>query len=305
MKGFLIKVCVMSVLAVFAVSMSGVHEAEAKRFGGGMSFGQQRMAPSKPNSFSQRQAIPAKQPAAAGKAASPARGGFMGAIAGLALGGLLGAMFFGGAFEGINFFDILLIGGIIFAVFWFLRRKAPVGMQQDQFAYAGQQHQEQAPYGQQPYGQQDLFQQQELTGGAAAAAAEPAPHIDAAFITQAAKDIFVRMQVSWDARDMNDIRSFCTAEVANYIEIQMREAGNKVSKTEVAMLDAHIVDVWAEKGMEWVGVHFNAMLREQELDDNGVAVEDATHEVQEIWTFHHDPKSDDPTWYLAGIQQVK
>jgi predicted lipid-binding transport protein (Tim44 family) len=56
--------------------------------------------------------------------------------------------------------------------------------------------------------------------------------------------------------------------------------------------------------MEWVAVNYTAMLREQTLDDNGNAIENETTEVNEIWIFQHDPQSEDPTWHLAGIQQV-
>jgi len=43
---------------------------------------------------------------------------------------------------------------------------------------------------------------------------------------------------------------------------------------------------------------FISKIREEEEGSETV-----THEVQEHWIFRHDPNSDDPTWYLAGIQQ--
>ena len=45
------------------------------------------------------------------------RGGLMGMLGGLALGGLLGSMFFGGAFENFNFMDILIFGGVAFLLY--------------------------------------------------------------------------------------------------------------------------------------------------------------------------------------------
>jgi len=41
----------------------------------------------------------------------------MGMLGGLALGGLLGSLFFCGAFENINFMDILVFGGIAFLLY--------------------------------------------------------------------------------------------------------------------------------------------------------------------------------------------
>ncbi|MCU7958180.1 MAG: 39S ribosomal protein L45 [gamma proteobacterium symbiont of Bathyaustriella thionipta] len=107
---------------IFAVS------AEAKRFGGGASFGGKKSYSSpfkqrstQHKSFSQQKAAASNQQR---KQQLASRGGLMGMLGGLALGGLLGALFFGGAFENFNFFDFIIIGGIIWAVIWFMKRKA-------------------------------------------------------------------------------------------------------------------------------------------------------------------------------------
>src|SRR3569623_342594 len=85
--------------------------ADAKRLGGGKSFGMQRdnigqqAAPRAPSQ--------AQNPGAAGGAAAPAAGNrWLGPIAGLAAGGLLAAMFMGGAVAGIKPFDIVQLLGI-------------------------------------------------------------------------------------------------------------------------------------------------------------------------------------------------
>ena len=116
-------VSLISLLFILASSV------EAKRFGGGASFGGKRSYSSpfkqkttQQKSFSQQKASAANQQR---KQQLSSRGGLMGMLGGLALGGLLGALFFGGAFENINFFDLLIIGGIIWAVIWFMKRKMP------------------------------------------------------------------------------------------------------------------------------------------------------------------------------------
>jgi predicted lipid-binding transport protein (Tim44 family) len=268
------KFIVLSILALFTLTAVGMGDADAKRFGMGSSFGKQRMFKQPaPRTAPQQKATPSKtQRGAAGT-------GMMGMLGGLALGGLLGAMFFGGAFEGINFFDIL-----IFAVLgYFLLRMLTSSARR---AHAGGESQ---------------------SGFAGFGSAEPivtvqgqavTPNIDADFFINAAKDIFNRMQAAWDAKDMEEIRGFCTPEVASRIESEMQELGESTTQTEVATLAAEIMDSWVESNLEWVAVHFTAMIREHE--DN---VETATHEVQEHWIFQHDPSGDDPTWYLAGIQQ--
>jgi predicted lipid-binding transport protein (Tim44 family) len=277
---------IVTIIAAFGFSMMGIiSDADARRFGGGMSFGKQRMKQSAPRM--QRQSTPKKSAATGQRGA--ARTGMMGMIGGLALGGMLGAMFFGGAFEGINFFDILIIGGGLMLLFWFMRRKA------QPMAYANQYGQHSEPQGQTDA---DIFSQSEqVTGGKMLR-----PDINEKQFLGAARDIYMRMQKAWDSGDVEDIREFCTAEIAARISRDMQTTVK--NHTEVVTLDAEIADSWIESDLEWVAVNYTAMLREQTLDDSGSTVEDETAEVNEIWIFQHAPQSDDPTWYLAGIQQV-
>ncbi len=116
-----------SFITFLAIAFLFVSSVEAKRFGGGSSFGGKKSysSPFKKNtsqkkSFSQQKAASTNQQR---QQQLSKKGGLMGMLGGLALGGLLGALFFGGAFENFNFFDFLIIGAIIFAVMWFIKRK--------------------------------------------------------------------------------------------------------------------------------------------------------------------------------------
>ena len=274
------KLLILSVLAIFAVSAVGVDDADARRFGGGSSFGKSRMfkQPTQ-RTAPQQKATPANtQRGAAGT-------GMMGMIGGLALGGLLGAMFFGGAFEGLNLFDILIFGALGFILFRMLTNRSRSAQS---MAYANARAQPQQDFA--GFGSSD--------SAASVQGQAVTPDIDHDFFIGAAKDIFVRMQAAWDKKDMEEIRGFCTPEVSARIEAEMNGLGENNTQTEVATLNAEIMDSWVESNLEWVAVHFTAMIREEED-----GVETATHEVQEHWIFQHDPKGDDPTWYLAGIQQ--
>ncbi len=278
----------MSLLALFCVVMvSGSPDAHAKRFGMGSSFGK---------SFSRPHVTPAPKPGLSQKAGNTgktaARGGMMGMLGGLAMGGLLGALLFGGAFDGINMMDILLLGGIAFAIFWFMRKKASAT--RESFAYAGGQQ----PQAQQP--QQDAFT---ASPEAAQVSAMPRPELDEEQFVAAAKDIFVRMQAAWDRKDMDDIRTFCTPEVASRIALDMEALGITVTRTEVAMLHARILDGWLEADDEWVAIEFTSLLKEETLSQDGDVLETESNDLKETWLFRHKAKTDDPTWYLAGIQQ--
>ncbi len=291
------KIITLAMIAFFGIMISGVDHADAKRFGMGSSFGKQRMSQPKANSFSQRQAAPQKSAAANQRGSS--RGGMMGMLGGLALGGLLGAMFFGGAFDGINMFDIFIIGAIIAVAFFFLRRRASSAMQQHH-AYAGG-----SPLAGSRAPSEPLFSGSSSSDEESSAAPTGnalRPDIDEESFLPAAKSIYVRMQAAWDNKDIEDIRKFCAPEIADRIAQDMAK-DQGTHRTEVATLQAEIQDGWIESDLEWVAVNYSAMLREQTLDQTGNTVDDNSTEVNEVWIFQHPQNSDDPTWYLAGIQQ--
>jgi predicted lipid-binding transport protein (Tim44 family) len=263
----------------------GVDHADARRFGGGFSFGKSfnKRATPAPR-FQKKQTMPNKQ----GRT-SPARGGMMGMLGGLALGGLLGALFFGGGFEGINLFDIVIFGAIAWMILSFMRRKAQSAT--SNYAYTGQQ----------PHNHTDAF----TSAGQSAQVSGTMlrPEIDESHFIPAAKDIFMRMQHAWDNKDIEDIRKFCSPEVADKIEADIKALGDASNHTDVTMLQAEIADAWVESDYEWVAIHFNALLKEDSFNAQGETTESQTHEANETWIFRHAPQSDDPTWYLAGIQQ--
>src|SRR5688500_1860227 len=110
------KILTLLTLAIFSFGLAAF-DAEAKRFGGGKSMGTQR------ESVNQQAAPqPAQTPGAAPGAAAPAGGNkWLGPLAGLAAGGLLAALFMGGAFEGINMMDVLMLAALIGVVFFVIR----------------------------------------------------------------------------------------------------------------------------------------------------------------------------------------
>ncbi len=290
------KAMIFSLLAIF-ISVTGLSTtADAKRFGMGGSFGK---------SFSKQKSFSKPKPKQGMNKTTPARsgsraGGMMGILGGLAMGGLLGAMFFGGGFEGINFMDILIFGGIAFAIFWFMRRGAAARREPE---YAGHPSHHNQTFGQtQPEtNNNESFLGEETTSSEVIT---DKPNIDAEHFLNAARDIFVRMQQDWDAKNEDDIRSFCTPEVAEHVLADMKRIGDNKTRTEIGALDAEIIETWVESGMEWVAVHFQAKLKEETLNMAGAVIETEHTDVNEIWIFQHTPNSDDPTWYLAGIQQA-
>ena len=185
----------------------------------------------------------------------------------------------------------LIFGGILLLILTLVRRRA------ETMGYAAQ------PFpGMQ--GMQGMQAPSRSFAGTADAPGRLPPSSDRESFLTSAKQIFVRMQTAWDAKDIADIRRFCTPEIASRIEADMTALGEGRALTEVAMLNAELADVWPESGYEWAAVSFDAMLREQSLDAAGALTEDIRHEVREYWIFRHDPRLEDSTWFLAGIQQA-
>ncbi|MDO9220970.1 MAG: Tim44 domain-containing protein, partial [Thiobacillus sp.] len=111
-----------SLFALFISFGFVVDHAEAKRFGGGKSFGMQRTAPTK------QTAAPTPQQQGAAPTAAPKKNSWMGPIAGLAAGLGLAALFSHlGMGEGMaNFMMMALLAMAAFMLFrWFMRRNAP------------------------------------------------------------------------------------------------------------------------------------------------------------------------------------
>ncbi|MCB1986556.1 MAG: Tim44 domain-containing protein [Burkholderiales bacterium] len=278
-------------LAFFTISLIAV-DAEARRMGGGKSFGKQRQSLNQQSTPNQQQApTPAQTPA------SPAGGGskWGGALAGLAAGGLLAALFMGGAFEGINMMDIImliLIAGVIFFIIRLMRR--PRAEQSAQpMQYSGINTTTQSGAASPPFGQ--TAQSHSMESGNTQHTNIP-PDFKVESFLRNAKMSFIRLQAANDVGDVNDIREYTTPEMFAEISMQIQERGNVQQKSEVMFLDANLLDVEANNDSAIASVRFTGQMRE--LPDGEPEAFD------EVWHVEKDLKDPDSVWLLAGIQQV-
>lgn len=261
--------------------------AEAKRFGGGSSFGKQRSA----------QPQRAQKAPAAAPAPTPAPAGgnkWLGPLAGLAIGAGIMSMFAGGGLGGLgsmlsSMLPALLIGGVlIFLISRF--RKAQLANQQEdmQLAGAGTAFSNQPPPAN--------FQSSYSSSAAPVSAATNIPQdfpVDS--FLRSAKASFIRLQAANDRKDIDDVREYTTPEVFAEISMQMQERGNTVQKTDVLNIHAQLLEVVSEGDFSVASVHFSGELRENDgLIDH----------VDEIWNLQRDLRDDKALWLLAGMQQA-
>lgn len=314
----------------------GVMEtAEAKRMGGGKSFGgknshsqpyQNRQQSASPQGNSAQQ-TPAQTPAQAQNAGQRAswasKGGLTGMLGGLALGGLLGALFFGGAFENINFMDVAVFALIAFALYMiFAARKrasvsqaqpaaaagdgVPITPEKADAALAARQERSATPF------ETDLlFNKDKAASGAGAAVSSeavfrPAPGVipkdfDSIAFMEGAKAAYARLQKAWDEGDLADLRLFTTDAVFAELQDQVRARAGE-NRTELLKVEGELLEVREVGGNTEATVLFDVLMREIDADTT-----DQKHvsKVREIWHFTRPTRSPRPTWYLDGIQQIE
>jgi predicted lipid-binding transport protein (Tim44 family) len=297
---------IISFLIAMTLMLASVHEAEAKRFGGGSSFGskpsysQPFQGSSSPNSFSQPLRSPA-QPAAAASQNQTARqgfanrGGLMGMLGGLALGGLLGSMFFGGAFEHINFMDMLLFAGVIYLLYRVFAAKTARQAQPVANAYTRNSVQDHdTAYTQGSSASSRNFDTDLLFRGKNAAPVSVPASFDQQGFLAGAERAFRHLQAAWDARDLASIRGLSTDKVFAEIQDQLRASSS--NKTEVLKVHAELLAV-REAGNELEAtVLFDTLMREDESE---------AEQVREVWHFVKPVNSQQTKWFLDGIQQVQ
>jgi predicted lipid-binding transport protein (Tim44 family) len=272
MKRFLMLLTItLTCLSLFAAT------AEAKRFGGGVSFGKQRsMAP--------QQAQASAAAPAPGAAPAPAGNRWLGPLAGLAIGAGLGAMFAGGGLGGGmgGILMALLAAGVVMFLISKFRKPQPI-----QYAGSG------APYTQPDAARQNVY------GNSAPVFANTASGIPADFpvesFLRSAKTSFIRLQAANDRKDLSDIREYTTPEMFAEISMQLQERDNTPQTTEVLVINGELLGVANEGDFAIASVRFTGQLRE----NNGTP-----ENVDEIWHVQKNLHDQNSVWLLAGIQQT-
>ncbi len=257
--------------------------AEARRFGGGGSFGKQRTM-SAPVQKSPVAAPAPATPAQPAAAPQPAGNKWLGPLAGLAAGIGLAALFshFGlGEGMGTVLMIILAVVAVMFLVSLFRRQQQPAV----QYAGAG------APYAGTP---EPVAQPVSGTTSPVAAANIPADFPVESFL-RSAKTSFIRLQAANDRKDLDDIREYTTPEMFAEVSMQIRERDNTPQKTDVLAVNAELLEVVTENDYAIASVRMSGQLRE----NNG-----APESFDEIWHVQKNLKDDKSVWLLAGIQQI-
>ncbi|HEY4805628.1 MAG TPA: TIM44-like domain-containing protein [Paraburkholderia sp.] len=314
------------VLAIVGVMLAGSlasFDAEARRMGGGRSFGKQSSTatqrsttpppaqPSPTNPAQQAGAQRAPGTPTPTPTPAPARNRWLGPIAGLAAGlgiaALLSHFGLGEAFAGMMA-NVIVIALIAFIAIWLIRkfmsrRRAVEPAYQTGGGYSSSSNLNQSSGGYQPQeprytapptGQYLAPEASPVSTPSAASASIPAGFDTEAFVRNA-KVYFVRLQAAWDAGNMDDIREFTTPEMFAEIRVDLAGRGAQPNQTDVVQLNADLLGV-EDRGSEYLAsVRFSGLIRE--------AMGEPAEPFVEVWNLSKSRTSGEG-WLLAGIQQV-
>ena len=242
----------------------------------------------------------------------PAGGGFLRNMAGGIAGGLLGGMLFrslglGGAGGmgggGIGLFEIILIAGIGFLIYRFIkgRRSAPANTPYSQPAY---QDGTASPVS---GGYQDSTPvKDDLTTGLG--------HIcqfDPAFNEESFNDLvmdnFFRIQGAWMNRDLTPAAAILTDEMRGIMQQDIDKLlhDRQINRLEnIAVRNVEIVEAWQESGQDYISTQIYANLLDYTTDENGALLSGSRTEpvkFEEYWTFTRPVGNN--SWKLSAINQ--
>lgn len=273
--------------AVFLMVGLTVPDAEARRMGGGKSFGAAPMHKSQP---AQRQQAPQQQATPRNQQTNPAvtsgASRWLGPLAGIAAGGLLAAMLFGDGFQGLQLFDILIFGLLAFVLFkLFSRRGAPV-MQRQPHPAGGP-----VPAPQ----QQPVWPSQSASAQPAAAPVtmDAPAWFDADSFLKGAEEHFYTLQRHWRDNDVAGMAEYLDPALLQQM-LAERSANPPSSNGFVEQLEARLEGIEQREGRTIATVGFTGVDREFPTDEG--------EHFDESWRLERADGDNQP-WIICGIRQ--
>jgi predicted lipid-binding transport protein (Tim44 family) len=256
---------------------------------------------------------------------------FMRSFGGGLLGGLAGGLLFSSLFggrsaaggsmggmggSGISLIDILLLVGIGYLIYRFIKkRREPAAQAAGSYyqgggtgpAYqvgAGSAYQFPPSYDQ----PQELAGDRDLEQGLANIR-QFDPSFDEAEFQDLGMDTFFKIQGAWANRDMSTVRQLLTDEMHGILQedVERLKADKKINRLEnIAVRSVDLTEAWQESGTDYLTVRIYANLLDYNVDETtGQVVEGSKTEpvkFEEYWTFTR-PVGPNP-WQLSAIQQA-
>ncbi|GFO61786.1 transporter [Geomonas silvestris] len=310
------------VAALAVAALLVVQQGAEARVGGGGSIGSRgsrsysrpvappsQMSPSRQYAPSQPSQQPYQQPYQQPSFGRSFGGSLLGGLAGGMLGGMLfrsmGFGGYGGGYGGggIGLFEILLLAGIGYMIYRFVKKKRASDTSYGEPGRVIQMndYQSQAP------GLNYAPQRDELADGLAYIR-QMDPAFDEQRFNDNVMDMFFKIQGAWMNRDLSGVRGLLTEEMRgilqNDVDRLLRE--KRVNRLEnIAVRTVEISEAWQESGQDYLTALIYANLLDYTTDDTTgqVVAGSKTDPVkfEEFWTFTR-PVGNNP-WKLSAITQ--
>jgi len=258
------------------LSLGASEPVEAKKFGGG-GFGKAF----KTSPFKKATPASPTKPAAAPEKGKATRPGMMGGLmGGLLAGGIFAYLLGSGAFEGIQFMDILLfglLGFVLFKLFAKPKQAAPqyAGMQRQGFEPAADQGQ----FGQGTFGSSQEEIPMEFPQG-----------FDVKGFEQGALEHFALVHKAWDQGDFSTIEEYVDPVLLDELKHQ-RSQYSATLDNQIMDLSASIVRAEPIENGHRISILFRGLMKDMQSNEE--------HGVFDVW---HLEKAANGTWLIVGIE---
>ena len=270
---------------------------------------------------------PYTAPGATAPQPAPSSGSFMRSFGGGLLGGLAGGMLFRSLFGGpaaqsatgagatggggIGLMDILLLGGIAYLIYWYIKKKrreseATAGYYQSSGNVELPPQPQYPPLYDQPQAAA-LGSDQDLERGLANIR-QFDPYFDETKFQEWGTDTFFKIQGAWANRDMASVRTLLTDAMYRIFQADAEalKAQKKINRLEnIAVRSVDITEAWQESGSDFITVRVFANLLDYNVDEaTGQVVEGSKTDpvkFEEYWTFTRAVGNN--PWQLSAINQ--
>jgi len=266
---------------IFALFIT-IPDAQAKKFGGKRSFG-------KTQKTTTQQKQTTDQNATSTSSKKSSKKGLMGGLlGGLLAGGLIAAMM-GGAFEGFQMMDFLIIAGIAFVLFKIFKAMNQAKAQAQRPAFAADNQFKQSA---------QSFQATSSANGFANDADQVPFNLPQGFdlnsFLEGSRGHYKTLQQAWNDNDLSKIQEYVSNDLYNELSNDRRDLTNE-PQTEVMFLDAQLVRAQSTDQLSEISVKFSGRYR-----DDGENIEE---DINEIWHLERQLTQDDAPWLIVGIEQ--
>ena len=272
--------------------------AEAKKFGGGKSFGKQYNTTST-RKQSTNQTSNSRQTQTAEKPKS--NKGFMGGmLGGLLAGGLLGSMFgggLGGLGGGGGLISILILALLGFAVFKVIKLMRGMNLKQatsnEEYATNSYQQPTTEQFREQPseISYNRINEDQPAIADSETQVNLP-PNFDTKACLAAACNHYRSIQQAWDTNDFSKIKEYVTPALIESLKTE-RNNFNQEQQTNIMYVDAEIVRADYSEELAELSVKFFGKYKENDnIEQN----------INDTWHLERNLKVANSPWLIVGIQ---